>query len=107
MLERLEGQLQTRAIFFIYGWLTKTLQPYRIIALMLGRLRMSVQECVLQYSKLGEDVFSVKRGFPRSAMFDEQRLESAVKRVIVSKLGEGQENAPLLDPLGNEDCCKT
>lgn len=74
---------------------------------MLGRLRMSVQECVLQYSKLGEDVFRVKRGFPHPVMFDEQRLESAVKRVIVSKLGEDQENAPLLDPLGNEDCCKT
>lgn len=68
---------------------------------------MSVQECVSQYSKLGEDVFGTRRGFPHQAMFDEQRLEDAIKRVVVSKLGEGQENAPLLDPLGKENCCKT
>ena len=74
---------------------------------MLGRLRMSVQKCVEEYSKLGEEVFGVRRGFPHEAMFDERRLEDAIKRVVVSKLGKDQENAPLLDPLGKDDCCKT
>ena len=68
---------------------------------------MSVQECVEEYSKLGKDVFGIQRGFPHEAMFDEKRLEDAVKRVVVAKLGKDQENAPLLDPLGKDDCCKT
>ena len=68
---------------------------------------MSVQECILQFSKLVEDVFGTRRGFPQQAMFDERRLEDAVKRIVVYKLGEGQENAPLLDPLDKENCCKT
>ena len=73
---------------------------------MLGRLRMSVQECIEQYSKLGEDVFGHRRGFPHETMFDEKRLETAIKHVVVAKLGKDQENAPLMDPLG-KDCCKT
>lgn len=66
---------------------------------------MSVQECVESYLKLGEDVFG--RGFPHEAMFDEKRLENAIKRIIVTRLGKDQENAPLLDPLGRDECCKT
>ncbi len=63
---------------------------------------MSVQECFLQYSKLGEKVFGTRRRFPHKAVSTERRLKNAVKRVIISMLGEEQENAPLLDPLGME-----
>lgn len=68
---------------------------------------MSVGECVSEFSKLGEDVFGTRRGFPQRTMFDERHLEDGIKRVVISKLGEGQQNAPLLDPLGTDNCCKT
>ena len=83
------------------------MQSLRIIALMLGRLRMSIQECIEQYTRLGEEVFGNHRGPPHEAMYDERRLEAAIKRAVVAKLGKDQENAALLDPLGKDDCCKT
>ena len=73
---------------------------------MLGRLRMSVDDCVTEYAALGEYIFGERQGFPEEEMFDASRLEFAIKRVIKKKLGDDQENASLLDPLG-EDCCKT
>ncbi|OAQ99127.1 hypothetical protein LLEC1_03559 [Akanthomyces lecanii] len=77
-----------------------------IIALMLGRLRMGVEECIQEYAKLGEIVFSDRHGPPSEAMFDATKFEEAIKSVIRKKLGKESENAPLMNPLG-EDCCKT
>jgi hypothetical protein len=39
-------------------------------------------------------------------MFDEKKLEEAIKKTIKEKLGEGHEDDPLIDPLG-DDACKT
>ena len=97
----------THSLHHISATYTGT-QPPRIIALILGRLRMSIQECITQYTKLGEEVFGDRRGRPHDEfMYDAKRLEAAIKRVIAFKLGQDQENAPLLDPLGKDDCCKT
>lgn len=73
---------------------------------MLGRLRMSVDECITEYVALGELVFSDPRPPPHRNMFDASRLENAIKGVLKRKLGEGNEDAPLQDPLEDE-CCKT
>ena len=73
---------------------------------MLGRLRTSIDECIQEYAHLGEIVFSDRHGPPSEVMFDATKLEEAIKSVIRKKLGEENENAPLMDPLG-EDCCKT
>lgn len=88
------------------------LQPYQyfdliggtstggIIALMLGRMRMSIDDCINEYQRLGSIVF----GKPRNGeyMFDEKVLVRETKAVVAKYLGK--EDAPLLDPLGDDAC---
>lgn len=74
-----------------------------IIALMLGRLRMSIEDCIQTYAKLGEEVFGEQRGFPHEELFDAERLKIAIQSVIETHTGD--KNAPLLDPLPGK-CCK-
>lgn len=63
----------------------------RLIAIMLGRLEMDVNECITAYTGLMKTVFETKRSwFPASwtgsikSRFDAAKLESAVKEVITS-----------------------
>jgi hypothetical protein len=73
---------------------------------MLGRLRMSVDECIDQFAKLGRLVFSDRLSPPHEHMFKSEKLEEAIKSVIKQQLGDENVDAPLRDPLG-DDCCKT
>jgi patatin-like phospholipase/acyl hydrolase len=73
-----------------------------IIALMLGRMRMSIEECIETYSKLGEEIFGKQQGFPHEELFDASRLEEAVQRIVESTTDD--KNAPLLDPLDEKGC---
>ncbi|KAH7110106.1 acyl transferase/acyl hydrolase/lysophospholipase [Dendryphion nanum] len=78
-----------------------------IIALMLGRLRMSVQECIDEYTALSRHIFKRKRHLGSSGpTFYAEDLEKALKKVIGERLGLQNEEAPLRDPLG-EEACKT
>lgn len=82
-----------------------------IIAIMLGRLRMSVEECITAYKKLGEEVFgkdnetSFLKGEGRTK-FSEVALERAIADTIEQKLGRGIRDAKFRDPNGMR-CCKT
>lgn len=55
---------------------------------MLGRLRMSVDECITEYTKLASDVFQKKHILPMTisgkvqARFDSKRLAEAVQGVV-------------------------
>ncbi|KAI1118120.1 acyl transferase/acyl hydrolase/lysophospholipase [Nemania sp. NC0429] len=57
-----------------------------IIAIMLGRLRMTVDECIRAYDKLGQAAFTPKRTsiFPASpsGAYSARALESAIKQTI-------------------------
>lgn len=62
-----------------------------LIAIMLGRLEMDVDECILAYNKLMKTVFEEKSSsLPVSwmgttkAQFDSKRLKSAIEEVIRS-----------------------
>jgi hypothetical protein len=64
---------------------------YRLIAIMLGRLRMSVEECITAYSKLMKRIFERKEN--RSIMgvlgrvkprFSSEVLGEAIKEVLNS-----------------------
>jgi calcium-independent phospholipase A2-gamma len=72
---------------------------------MLGRMRMSVDECIAEYEQLGPKVFSEKK-LVGEELFKSSNLERAMKDVIRRRLGHNLEDAPLMDPLGDE-CCKT
>lgn len=58
---------------------------------MLGRLEMSVDECIEAYIKLSSQVFNRKhhRAFTVSgkiqARFDTQALEEAVKKILIDR----------------------
>ena len=77
-----------------------------IIAIMLGRLRMSLDECIAEYADLSKKVFSERKHGASKEMFKASNLEAAVKGVIKKKLGDDLQDAPLQDPL-EEECCKT
>ena len=72
----------------------------RLIAIMLGRLQMDVDECISKYKNIMKKVFEEKSGwFPISlknwlpiswtggikAQFDSKRLQGAMKGVITRK----------------------
>ncbi|PGG95771.1 hypothetical protein GX51_08124 [Blastomyces parvus] len=81
-----------------------------LIALMLGRLEMTVDECIAAYSDLAEAVFSEHRTlFPFNftgrvkSRFDSARLESAIK-LAVAQAGASETN---LFNDGTERGCRT
>jgi hypothetical protein len=62
-----------------------------IIAIMLGRLGMSVDECIRAYDRVGEAAFTPKSGLrlasPKGA-FSAKALEAAIKEVVKSNCVE-------------------
>ena len=72
-----------------------------IIALMLGRLRMSVSECITAYIITSERVFGQPQNFTYREKFDPQALEEAIKTVVKQRVGSP--DALLQDPTG----CRT
>jgi Patatin-like phospholipase len=64
----------------------------RLIAIMLGRLEMDVDECISAYNKLTKAVFKEKSGWlsanwmgRTTTRFESNRLKSAIEEVIGSK----------------------
>jgi hypothetical protein len=68
-------------------------------------MRMPVEKCIAEYQDLGRIVFGKPQGGIHEYMFDAKILEAKTKEVVKRYLGD--ENAPLADPLGEEDACKT
>lgn len=84
-----------------------------IIAIMLGRLRMTVDECIDCYSDLMDQVFSrvhtkpMKLNLRNSSLetqsrFDTRALEAAIKRVVGQRTGDSNELM-----MENNPQCKT
>ena len=67
---------------------------YRIIALMLGRLRMDVEEAINEYDKLAKQVFSDMKRFG-DGKFKATNLKEAIQSVVESVTGDPE--SPLLD----------
>lgn len=76
---------------------------YRLIALLLGRLRLSVSEAITEYRTLSEQVFSVRKASGKDGTFKASNLERAIKEVITRKLGEGHAE----DTMWQDGGCKT
>jgi len=67
---------------------------YRIIALMLGRLRMDVGTAIKHYDHLAEQVFSDKKRWG-DGKFKATKLEEVIKSVVETETGDPE--SPLLD----------
>jgi hypothetical protein len=81
-------------------------------ALMLGRLRMSVDQCIESYSNMAARIFSFPRfqlkGWPRSK-YDSTRLEREIKQLVATRLdreGHNVRKAWELFP-SPDDLCRT
>lgn len=72
---------------------------FRLIAIMLGRLRMTLEECQTAYLKLSERIFNPRRAkfnvvgrakdfLLVNGKFDWMELEEAIKEIIGYKLPE-------------------
>jgi len=76
-----------------------------LIAIMLGRLRMSVPQAIAQYANLAENVFSeMTPKFTQYGPFKASKLENAIKGVVNSFTSD---DGRMLDPLPAHDVCKT
>ena len=66
----------------------------RLIAIMLGRLRMGVPEAITAYGQLAKHVFSEKKWTFQDGTFKASRLEEAVKQLLEGK-GKGPDERML------------
>lgn len=65
---------------------------------MLGRLRMSIDDCISVYKELGEDIFSYPRPpILHKSKFSRQILETALKKIILARLRPGGRYPRLTD----------
>jgi hypothetical protein len=62
--------------------LTWCFNSYRIIALMLGRLRMDVDTAIDCYNNLSQQVFSDPKWRPGDGRFKATKLEEVIKSVV-------------------------
>ncbi len=79
-----------------------------MVAIMLGRLRMSTAECITAYEQMAKRIFDrneiAKKGSLAltGAQFDHTQLEAAVKETVQKYLGDSE--AEMFDPSPN--ACK-
>jgi hypothetical protein len=81
----------------------------RLIAIMLGRLEMDVDECITAYTSMLKTIFE-KKGLPIKlwlgkvkGRFDSNVLEECIRKILRDR---GLHEAALLND-GNERGCKT
>ncbi|KAG6848538.1 hypothetical protein H0H93_016158 [Arthromyces matolae] len=79
-----------------------------LIALMLGRLQMTIPECINLYTSLASDIFSANLpqrtwNFSKSgAYYKPDKFEQGLKKIIKERTGD--ENASMLDPDTTNKC---
>jgi len=78
-----------------------------IIALMLGRLRMSVPQAIAEYVRLAEYIFSEKKLKWKEGTFKARKLESAIKDVVDKYPVSSSDDGRMLDPCHRDDVCKS
>ena len=69
---------------------------FRIVAIMIGRLRMNINECVKQFCQLGDSTWAHPRRlssrsplFWPGAKYDHRRLESFMQNVVRDRTAQG------------------
>ena len=91
-------------IFLIVQIPTEHFNSYRIIALMLGRLRMDVDTAIDYYDDLAKQVFSASKRWPGDGKFKATKLEELIKSAVGHVTGDPEQ--PLLE-IGDTSVCRT
>ena len=91
-----------------YSLRTRLIQESRLIAIMLARLEMDVDECIEAYRDLMKSIFEKKKSLfsvgltgKIKARFSSKALETAIKQVISSR-----EGVSVNDPFEMPQNCK-
>jgi hypothetical protein len=74
---------------------------------MLGRLRLTIDEAIHQYSQLAKHVFSETKWWGQDGKFKESRLEQVIKEIVKSYGVEQSPDERLMDPRSANTACKT
>lgn len=77
------------AVYFLHVGSSDFCLGHRIIALFLGRLRMSVDEAILAYTSLSEQVFSDTKWVGKQK-YKSSKLEEVLKDIIREKTGSSE-----------------
>ena len=89
-------------IFLIDAIFTGCFNSYRIIALMLGRLRMDVDTAINYYNDLAKQVFFASKRWPGDGRFKATKLEEVIKSAVKDVTGDHEE--PLLETSDTSVC---
>jgi len=80
---------------------------------MLGRFKMTVQECRDEYEAFMNEVFPKQSGFKNafnmlvhSGKWDDEVLEKVIKRLVKKRLGQDGDKVLLKDPSEPNPACK-
>jgi hypothetical protein len=76
-----------------------------LIAILLGRLRLTTSEAIFHYTNLSKTIFSEKNRFWKDGTFKASNLEKAIKSVLETKLGKDHSNEMMYD--SRDEICKT
>ena len=76
----------------------------RLIAIMLGRLRMPVGEAIAMYGSLGKEVFSERKRTTQEGNFKASNLTKAIKRIVAAAPVTRSENELMMVTEGNDSC---
>jgi hypothetical protein len=85
----------------VFEWCSNS---HRIIALMLGRLRMDIDTAIGCYNNIAQQVFSDPKRWPGDERFKATKLEETIKSAVRDATGDPEE--PLLD-ISNTLACRT
>ena len=91
-------------MYLIIVMFTRRFNSCRIIALMLGRLRMDVDTAITYYNNLAVQVFSASKRWPGDGRFKATKLEEVIKSAVGDVTGDPEE--PLLE-IGDGSVCRT
>lgn len=77
-----------------------------LIAIMLGRLRMSVDQAIEEYRVLAKEVFGEKKPFFSDGSFKATNLQKAIQSVVQRYDSQGGPDARLMQPGSEHEGCK-
>jgi hypothetical protein len=110
-----EPALEGKYIGLFTSTVSSELMGYRLIAIMLSRLRMSVEDCISEYHTLGSQVFGSPRHFHSLSLpliirnrtkYNTDQLEEALEDVITRR-GRSEGPNRIAFKSENESFCKT
>jgi hypothetical protein len=79
---------------------------HRLIALMLGRLRLTIDEAIEQYGQFARYAFSDKKWKGQDGTFKATKLEEIIKKIVKTYGVRGSADERMMDLKPVDQVCK-